>query len=52
MTVTSKKMSQSPRLIKKLDTSEVLFLLLTKKADKPAKKAKAGAQKCVIHRVK
>jgi hypothetical protein len=37
-------MSQRPRVIKNLLSSDFDFLLLWKKADVPAKKTKTGAQ--------
>ncbi|GAA4897013.1 hypothetical protein GCM10023311_22220 [Flaviramulus aquimarinus] len=43
--VNSIKTNQSPRFIKKLDSSFLVFLLLIIKADNPAKKLNAGAQK-------
>ena|SRR5215203_750970 len=48
----STKTNHSPRLTKNADNSEGDFLLPTIKAERPARKLKAGAQKFVINRVK
>lgn len=52
MTVTSKNTNHKPLFKKKEARTELFFLLPTKKAEVLAKKEKAGAQKCVIHRVR
>ncbi len=50
--VSSIKTNQSPRFKRKLDNSDLDFLLPTINAEVPAKKQNVGAQKCVINRVK
>ena len=50
--VSSINTNQSPRFNKKSDNSFFVFLLPTRKAEMPAKKLNAGAQKCVTHLVR